>query len=223
MTEQDITNLLIVGLTTHGPATLGIAMLLGTLGMPVPLPILALAAGAFARVGSIKWGLAILAALTGATLGDSLGYVVGHFASDWAERRYGEKRAWQKARDRFHRNGDLAIFITRFLLTPLAVPTNLIAGISNYPFQRFLIYTIAGTSIFIVFFGGLGYAFSRQWQIIGGFITSYFSWIVLVTGVAIMVYLVTRRLVRSRQVRATRRATVEAEVSNPTGHTSDIR
>ena len=30
-----ITNLLMVGLTTHGPATLGIAMLLGTLGMPV--------------------------------------------------------------------------------------------------------------------------------------------------------------------------------------------
>jgi membrane protein DedA with SNARE-associated domain len=211
VTEQDITNLLIAGMTTYGPATVGVAMFLGTLGIPVPLPILALAAGAFARLGSIKWGMAILAALAGATLGDSLGYVVGHFASDWAERRYGKARAWQKARDRFHRNGDLAIFITRFLLTPLAVPTNLIAGISNYPFQRFLIYTIGGTSIFIVFFGGLGYAFSRQWQFVGEWINSYFDWIVFATIVAMVVYLVIRRLVRSKQVRAPRRATVEVE------------
>ena len=223
MTEQEITNLLIAGMTTYGPMTLGVAMFLGTLGIPVPLPILGLAAGAFARFGSIRWGLAILTALAGATLGDSLGYVVGRFASDWAERNYGEARAWQKARDRFHRNGDLAIFITRFLLTPLAVPTNLIAGISNYPYQRFLIYTIAGTSVFIVFFGGLGYAFSRHWRFIGDLINSYFLWIVIATVVAIVVYLVTRRLVRSRQIRATRRATVEAEQKHPTGHSSDVR
>jgi membrane protein DedA with SNARE-associated domain len=221
--EQDITNLLMAGMTTYGPVTLGVAMFLGTLGIPVPLPILGLAAGAFARFGSIKWGLAMLTALAGATLGDSLGYVVGHFASDWAERRYGEVRAWQKARDRFHRNGDLAIFITRFLLTPLAVPTNLIAGISNYPFPRFLIYTVAGTSVFIVFFGGLGYAFSRQWQFMAEWINSYFDWVILATIVAIVVYLVTRRLVRNKQIRATRRATADAEVSGPTRHTSDIR
>ena len=87
MAEGTVANLLIAGMTIYGPVTLGLAMLLGTMGIPVPLPILALAAGAFARYGSIKGGMAVFAALAGATLGDSLGYVVGRFASEWAQSR----------------------------------------------------------------------------------------------------------------------------------------
>lgn len=194
----------LMGMTTYGPLTLGLAMLLGTLGIPVPLPILAVAAGAFARHGLVRWGLAVFAALAGATLGDSLGYVIGRFASDWAQRRYGNSGAWRKARNRFHRNGDLAIFITRFLLTPLAVPTNLIAGISRYPFRLFFVYTIAGTAVFIIFFGGLGFIFSEQWRAVGAFIDNYFIWLVAATTVGVVIYLVTRRLYRDKGRQTTR-------------------
>jgi len=204
VSELDITDLLITGVTIYGPATLSLAMFLGTLGIPVPLPILALAAGAFARHGLVRWGLAVFAALAGATLGDSLGYVIGRFASDWAQRRYGDSGTWRKARNRFHRNGDLAIFITRFLLTPLAVPTNLIAGISRYPYRLFFIYTVAGTMVFIVFFGGLGFMFSEQWRALGAFIDNYFIWLVAATTLGVVVYLVTRRLYRDRGRRTTR-------------------
>jgi membrane-associated protein len=176
-------------MTRYGAAILSLAMVLGTLGIPVPLPILALAAGAFAHRGLINWELALFLALAGATLGDSLGYVVGHFASDWAQRRYGESQVWHKAQNRFHRNGELAIFLTRFLLTPLAVPTNLIAGISSYPYPRFLAHTVAGTLVFLLLFGGIGFAFSTQWQAAGELVSSYFGWVVAAAIVASVVYL----------------------------------
>jgi membrane-associated protein len=209
--EGTVANLLIAGMTIYGPVTLGLAMLLGTMGIPVPLPILALAAGAFARYGSIKAGMAVFAALAGATLGDSLGYVVGRFASEWAQTRYGESAAWHRARNRFHRNGDLAIFITRFLLTPLAVPTNLIAGISHYPYRRFLIYTVGGTLVFLVFFGGLGYAFSRHWQVVGDFVTRYFEWIIGLTIAGVVIFLLVHFLVPGKGSHAEGQTTPEAE------------
>lgn len=198
MPDLNITAVFLIGMTTYGPITLAVAMLLGTLGIPVPLPVLAVAVGAFARHGLVRWGLAIFAALAGATLGDSLGYVIGRFASDWAQRRYGDSGAWRKARNRFHQNGGLAIFITRFLLTPLAVPTNLIAGISRYPYRLFFVYTVAGTMVFILFFGGLGFIFSEQWRAVGMFIDSYFIWLVAATTVGIVAYLIARRIYRKR-------------------------
>ncbi len=203
MADFTVTDIFLVGMTTYGPVTLALAMFLGTLGIPAPLPILALAAGAFARYGSINWGMALLLALTGATLGDSLGYVVGRFAGQWSQRRFERSSAWDKALDRFHRNGDLAIFITRFLLTPLAVPTNLIAGISGYPYQRFLVYTVAGTLVFLIFFGGLGYAFSKQWSVVGELVSDYSVWIVGATIVGIVVYLLVRRWYRHKRFRGT--------------------
>ena len=75
MAEGTVANLLIAGMTIYGPATLGLAMLLGTMGIPVPLPILALAAGAFARYGSIKAGLAVFAAFAHRELSDILGFL----------------------------------------------------------------------------------------------------------------------------------------------------
>jgi membrane-associated protein len=190
----DLSNLFLDAMTKDGPMTLSLAMFLGTLGIPVPLPILALAAGAFARYGMVNWGLTSFLALAGATLGDSLGFVVGRFAGAWAYRRYGDSPAWAKARGRFRRNGGLAIYITRFLLTPLAVPTNLIAGGSDYSYPRFLAYTVAGTSTFILVFGGMGYVFGKEWKAIADYLTIYVNWLAGLCIAAIAVYLLIRYL-----------------------------
>ncbi len=203
MADISLTDIFLAGMTTYGPVTLALAMFLGTLGIPAPLPILALAAGAFARHGSINWGMALFLALAGATLGDSLGYMVGHFAGQWAQRRFGNSPTWDKALDRFHQNGDLAIFITRFLLTPLAVPTNLIAGISNYPYQQFFVYTVTGTLVFLLFFGGMGYTFGRQWSVVGELVSDYSVWIVGATIVGIVVYHLVGCWSRHKRLRAT--------------------
>jgi membrane protein DedA with SNARE-associated domain len=205
----NLTDVFLTAMTTYGPVTLGVAMFMGTLGIPVPLPILALAAGAFARLGSINWGLALALALAGEALGDSLGYLVGRFAGKWAGRRYGDSPAWRKASDRFFRNGGLAIYLTRFIFTPLAVPTNLIAGVSHYPYQRFLIHAVGGTLTFILIFGATGYAFGRQWEAVGKYVSSYFGWLMGAALVGAVVYFLIRRWYQNKRSRAARPAASE--------------
>ncbi len=56
--------------------------------------------------------------------------------------------------------------MTRFLLTPLALPTNLLAGSSRYAYGRFLALDALGELVWIALYGGLGYAFADQWETI---------------------------------------------------------
>ena len=72
---------------------------------------------------------------------------------------------------------------SRFLVTPLALPTNLIAGGDRYPFARFIAICLAGETVWVILFGGLGYLFAHSWQAIGG-IAGDLGW--LLAGAAIV-------------------------------------
>jgi membrane-associated protein len=74
--------------------------------------------------------------------------------------------SWRRAQETFDRRGGLAILITRFLLTPLAIPINLIAGSSRYAFWRFLTFDLLGELIWVALYGGLGYLFADSWEAI---------------------------------------------------------
>ena len=89
MATLSLSGTFLTGMTTYGSRTLGLAMLLGPLGMPLPTPLLALAAGAFIRQGYINWISALLLGLSGALIGDSLSYAIGHFAQGWVKRHLG--------------------------------------------------------------------------------------------------------------------------------------
>ena len=61
----------------------------------------------------------------------------------------------------------MAVVWTRFLITGIAVPVNLIAGTSGFGIRRFFIYDLIGEAIWIFGYGGLGYLFGTQWEVIG--------------------------------------------------------
>jgi membrane protein DedA with SNARE-associated domain len=66
----------------------------------------------------------------------------------------------------------MSIFLTRFLITGIATPVNLISGINNFSFRRFLFYDTIGEAIWIFGYGGLGYLFGSQWEIVGAFLSN---------------------------------------------------
>lgn len=76
MTELNLTDFFLNGMITYGPLVLGLALMLGALGLPMPIPLLGLAAGAFARQGLIDWKTLSALGLMGAVLGDSVSYAV---------------------------------------------------------------------------------------------------------------------------------------------------
>jgi membrane protein DedA with SNARE-associated domain len=181
-------------MTTYGAAVLGFVLLLGALGVPVPGTLMVLAAGAFARQGAIDWRAALLIGLLGAVIGDSASYAMGCFANGWVQQRFGQSVAWQTAQHRFAQRGILAVYATRFLFTPLAIPTNLIAGGSGYNFQRFFTYDVAGEFTWLVLYGGLGYAFGSQWSTLSQAINSYSGYLVGLLAIGIAGYFVIRNL-----------------------------
>jgi membrane protein DedA with SNARE-associated domain len=193
MTDFDLTQFFLTGIITYGPPVLGLALLMGALGVPIPGTLFVLAAGAFGRQGVIDLASASWWGLLGAVLGDSASYALGYFAQGWVQPRFRRSSAWLKAQDIFERRGGLAIYLTRWLITPLAVPTNLIAGGGGYSFWRFLGYDVAGEVTWVVLFGGLGYLFGGQWEAIYQFINDFSGLLVGVIALTTGIYFLIQR------------------------------
>jgi membrane protein DedA with SNARE-associated domain len=155
------------GILTYGAPVLGLALCLGALGLPFPSTLLVLTAGAFAQQGVLDGGQAMAMGLAGVVLGDSLGYGLGRFAGTSLPGRFRDTSTWRKAQAAFAKRGNWMIYLTRFLLTPLAMPVNLIAGSSGYGFWSFLGADALGELTWLALYGGVGYALGSQWASLG--------------------------------------------------------
>ncbi len=192
MTLTDLNDLILTWVIIYGSPVLAVTLFLGALGLPAPGTLLVIAAGAFVRQGVLDIYTTPLLGLTGVVAGDTLSFGLGYFARAWIERRLAHVAAWQKAGALFNRRGGVAIYLTRWLLTPLAVPVNLIAGGSGYRVGKFLLYNISGELTWLGLYGGLGYAFGSQWELISDFISNFSGLLVGVAALAAGFYLVWR-------------------------------
>jgi len=157
----------------YGSPFIALVIFLGALGFPVGASVLVIAAGAFAEQGILAWHTTALLGLLGALLGDMLSFGIGYFNRDWVNRRFGKSPLWKSTRDTFDKRANLAIYLTRFLITSLAIPINLIAGGSGIRFRRFLTWDIAGEITWILLYGGLGFWFGSQWEVVSNFISNF--------------------------------------------------
>jgi len=163
---SDLTDALLTAMLAYGAPALGLALLVVALGIPLPATLLLLASGAFVRQGVLDAPLVFGFGLLGSVLGDSGSYCLGRCGGALVLKHVEGRALWRQARASFDRRGALAIFLTRFILTPLALPTNLIAGSSRYAYGHFLLFDVLGELVWITLYGGLGYAFADQWETI---------------------------------------------------------
>jgi membrane protein DedA with SNARE-associated domain len=110
--------------------------------------------------------------MAGVLVGDILSYGMGRLLRHPIEKRYGQSALWQRAEQYFARRGGIAIFLTRCVLTPIALPINLIAGSSDYQFGRFVAYDAAGELTWLLCYGALGYFFGSQWEYVSDLISN---------------------------------------------------
>lgn len=189
MSLTDFSTLALGWISVYGAPVVGGILFLGSAGIPLPVTLIVIASGAFMRQNLLEpystgvWGY------VGTVLGDAVLYCLGYFATGWMERRLGNKATWQDARRLFDRRGGIAIFLTRWLLTAAAIPVTLIAGSSGYPFKKFIIYDMLGELTWIGLYGGLGYAFGSQWELVSDFISNFSGFILGALVLAAGIYL----------------------------------
>ena len=169
---------LLTQVINFGTPLVGLILFLGAMGLPVGASVVVIAAGAFGQQGILDIPTAAIYGLIGALIGDTLSFGMGYYAKDAVQRRFGGSPAWKNATETFQKNAGLAVFFTRWLITAIAIPTNLIAGGSGYKYSRFMRYDIAGEILWIVLYGGLGYLFGSQWELVYDF-TSNFGGLIL--------------------------------------------
>lgn len=206
---------LLNSLQQYGYAALWLAIFIAAVGVPLPVSLLLLAAGAFSALGDFNVFILALVVVSASVCGDNLGYVIGrlwgHKLLDRLERasrrRFFSPRAVARARAYFARRGGWAVFLSRFLISGLGGVINLLAGSSLYPYRRFLLADVGGETLEAVIPLGLGFVFGASWEPVGSLRGDIsFLIVVLLVVVILSVYLV-RTLHRARMATSNQRQT----------------
>ena len=197
-----MSDFLLTQIINYGAPAFAILVFLGALGIPVGASALVIAAGAFSQQGMLDWLPTALLGFLGAVLGDAVSFGIGFYAKHWLDQRFGKSVAWRNAQRTFDARAGLAIYLTRFVVTSLAIPINLIAGGSGIRFRRFMAYDIPGEVTWIILYGGLGYWFGSQWELVSSVISNFGGLIlgVVILGVGIWLGLRRRRSSASEDV-----------------------
>lgn len=175
-------------LLNYGPFALALVLFLGALGLPIPSTALILAAGALAREGLLELLLSAALAVTAAILGDSTSYLLARLGLAPVLSRLQGNVSWHRAERAFERWGKLTVLSSRFLVTPLSLPVNVIAGGVRYPFGGFVLLCCIGEVVWVVLFGGLGYLFAGSWREIGSTASDLGLWLAGATVAAVGLY-----------------------------------
>lgn len=167
-----MSDFLLTQIINYGAPLLGIIVFIGALGVPFPGTLIVIAAGAFCKQEILNWHTTALLALACVVSGDCLSYAMGFYGRGSLPQRIQSSKNWMQAESIFNRWGGMSIFWTRFLVTAIAVPTNLLAGTSQFEFRRFFLYALLGKSVWIFGYGGLGYLFGSQWEMISDILSN---------------------------------------------------
>lgn len=151
-------------ITSYGAPFVGLLLLFGALGIPLPTTLLVVASGAFVRQGILDSDSAVVG-LCCVVAGDSLSFAMGRLSHKGLGSRLYGNRSWERAVQTFRSWGGTTVYLTRWLFTGIAIPTNLVAGSTGYRFDRFLLLDLLGEMTWIGVYGGLGYSLGSQWEI----------------------------------------------------------
>lgn len=190
---MDVTVTLLEWLMVNGPLTLGMVAFVCALGVPLPIPILMIAAGALVRQGHLHLPTAIAFTAGGALIAEVIYYGVGRKLGPLARTRAGARfsAVYDEVERRFSLKPGLTVYLTRWLFAPIGIPTSLVAGSSRFPIARFVAAAVVGNTMWIVGYTAVGYALGNEWRNLSPVFDRYkvyFAGIALAIGLGLVAW-----------------------------------
>lgn len=160
-------------LATYGYWAVLLLVAMESMGIPVPGETILIAAGIYAgTTHKLTVVLIVVAAAAGAILGDNLGYLIGREGGFRLLRRFGpyfrlEERRLKVGQYLFLKYGGAVVFFGRFV-SVLRAWAAFLAGTSQMPWPRFLIYNAAGGIVWALVYGVGSYLLGKTVNQIAG-------------------------------------------------------
>ncbi len=172
-------------LLNYGYPVVAFCVLCGYIGIPIPSDAILLAAGSFTVDGTLNIFILVPLVIVTALIGDIAGFVLGNKFGHIVGGKFSSKVGFTKQKissvsSFLSRWGIWCVFLTRWLLTPLAVPVNLAAGLSNYSFKKFFLASVVGESVWAGSYIYLGYVFGANWQLLTDYLDQTPLFLVLI-------------------------------------------
>jgi membrane protein DedA with SNARE-associated domain len=154
----------ISGLAQHGYLILFAAVFLEAIGLPVPAALFLLVAGGAAAHGTLQLSYALFGAIVAALAGDTLMFLLGRYTGWWllgvlCRISLNPESCILRAADSFYRRGRTLLVFAKFIpgINTMAPP---LAGSMNMRFLSFMRLDLAGATLYIGTFFGIGFVFS---------------------------------------------------------------
>lgn len=155
-------------LVHYGYWAVAVALLLENTGIPMPGETVLLMASFLAySERDLNVGWIIVVGTVASTLGDNLGFAIGHYGGRTLLRRYQRifyirDTTLSRGERIFGRYGSVTIFFARFVFG-MRVIAGPMAGVLRMPWRKFLVFNFLGAALWVTAMSGAGYFFGRNW------------------------------------------------------------
>jgi len=149
--------------------TVPAVLLLENAGIPVPGETVLLFASFLAYdEGELRLPYLILLGIAACTLGDNLGYLLGHRGGRRLLERYQHifrirDLTIRRGERLFERHGHVAVFFARFIFG-MRIIAGPLAGVLRMPWRQFVIFNFLGASLWVTAVSLVGYFFGSEWD-----------------------------------------------------------
>jgi membrane protein DedA with SNARE-associated domain len=163
-----ILDLLRGALVQYGYWAVAVALLLENAGLPVPGETVLLMASFLAySEHDLRLPWIILVGTAAATLGDNLGFALGHYGGRPLLERYQNifrirQATLERGERLFERYGAVTVFFARFVFG-MRIIAGPMAGVLRMRWQKFLLSNVLGAALWVTVIAGVGYFFGRHW------------------------------------------------------------
>ena len=135
----------------YGYWTVFMGISLENTGIPIPGETMTIVGGFLAGSGELNYWLVLASAISGAVIGDNFGYWIGRIGGWQFLLRLGkffgiQENQLEDNKKKFRENAGRAVFLGRFV-TLLRIFAGPLAGITQMPYQQFLLWNFSGAIV----------------------------------------------------------------------------